>query len=116
LPASIPGWQRMTAHAAHGLLYLLMMAVPLTGWLMSSAKGFQTVYFGMLPIPDLLAKNIELGKTLGALHEWLNYLMMALVAVHAAAALKHHLIDRDDILIRMAPWLVRHIGAKEEKR
>jgi cytochrome b561 len=115
LPESMSGWQRLGAHAVHGLLYLLMITVPLTGWLMSSANGFQTVYFGVLPIPDLLAKNVELGKQLAAIHEWLNYLMMALVAGHATMALKHHLIDRDDILIRMAPGLGRRAGNMEVK-
>ncbi len=48
----------------HLLLYVLMIAIPLSGWLMSSAKGFQTVYFGVLPIPDMLAKNPEIGDLL----------------------------------------------------
>lgn len=112
LPLSMPAWQRHAAHVGHGLLYLLMIAVPLSGWLMSSAKGFQTVYFGVLPIPDLLAKNKELGEQLEAVHEWLNYTMLALVAGHVAAAVKHHLIDHDDVLIRMAPWLRN----KEERK
>src|SRR3989338_8669165 len=54
LPAGMPAWQRKAAEATHVLLYLLMFAVPLSGWLMSSAKGFQTVWFGVLPLPDLL--------------------------------------------------------------
>jgi cytochrome b561 len=99
----MPAWQQRAAHAGHVLLYLLMIAVPLTGWLMSSAKGFQTVYFGVLPIPDLLAKNKELGHLLEEVHETLNYLMIALVVGHAAAALKHHFVDRDDVLTRMRP-------------
>lgn len=103
LPATVPPWQRRAAHAGHALLYLLMIAVPLTGWLMSSAKGFQTVYFGVLPIPDLLGKDRELGKQLEEVHESLNYAMIALVAGHALAALKHHFIDRDDVLLRMRP-------------
>jgi cytochrome b561 len=111
LPASLPRWQRIAAHADHGVLYLLMVAVPLSGWLMSSAEGFQTVYFGVLPIPDLLARNKELGDLLDDIHAWLNYLMMALLAVHVAAAAKHHLVDRDDVLTRMAPWL----GSKEQR-
>jgi cytochrome b561 len=110
LPASVPGWQRFAAHAGHVLLYLLMIAIPLSGWLMSSAKGFQTVYFGVLPIPDLLAKNKELGDTLKDVHEALNFLMIAIVAGHAAAAFKHHFIDRDDILTRMSP----HHSRKEQ--
>ena len=70
---------------------------------MSSAKGIQTVYFGILPIPDLLAKNKELGNLLRDVHEILNFILAALVIGHIAAALKHHLIDKDDILTRMLP-------------
>jgi cytochrome b561 len=79
--------------------------VPLSGWLMSSAKGFQTVYFGVLPIPDLLAKNPELGKQLQTVHWALNKLLLATVTVHVAAALKHHVVDRDGVLLRMLPKL-----------
>ena len=103
LPASMPRWQQAFAHATHHLLYLLLFAIPLSGWLMSSAKGFQTVYFGVLPIPDLLAKNKELGEQLEVVHMLLNYTMAALLAAHIAAALKHHFVDRDDILTRMLP-------------
>ena len=103
LPASMPPWQSKTAVATHVLLYLLMIAVPLTGWLMSSAKGFQTVYFGVLPLPDLLAKNDELGELLEELHSLLNFSMAALVVAHIGAALKHHFIDHDDVLTRMLP-------------
>lgn len=103
LPETMPRFLRVVAHAGHGLLYLLMIAVPLSGWLMSSAKGFQTVYFGLLPIPDLLAKNKELGELLQGVHFSLNLVLAALVVGHVAAALKHHFIDRDDILTRMLP-------------
>jgi len=103
LPAGMPPWQSKTAVATHVLLYLLMIAVPLTGWLMSSAKGFQTVYFGVLPLPDLLAKNDELGELLEELHSLLNFSMAALVVAHLGAALKHHFIDHDDVLTRMLP-------------
>ena len=82
-----------------------MFAIPLTGWLMSSAKGFQTVYFGVLPVPDLLGKDKDLGELLELVHRWLNYSMMAVVAAHAAAALKHHFVDRDDVLRRMMPGM-----------
>lgn len=110
LPDSIPPWQRAAANGGHVALYLLMLAVPLSGWLMSSAKGFQTVYFGMLPIPDLLAKNEELGDLLAAIHEWLSDLMMALVAGHAAVAMWHHWIHHDTVMVRMAPWFDRKEG------
>jgi cytochrome b561 len=82
-----------------------MLAIPLSGWLMSSAKGFQTVWFGVLPLPDLIGKDAEWGKTLKEVHETLNLLLLVLVTSHVGAALKHHLFDRDDVLTRMAPWL-----------
>lgn len=107
LPDSMPAWERRAATAAHALLYVLFFAAPLTGWLFSSAAGFQVVYLGLLPIPDLLEKNRELADVLKPLHKWINYSMAALVALHAAAALKHHLLDRDDVLVRMLPFLRR---------
>lgn len=103
LPAAMPPSMRLAAHAGHGLLYLLMIAIPLTGWLMSSAKGFQTVYIGLLPLPDLLAKNKELGDLLREVHETLNFVLIAVVIGHVGAAVKHHLLDKDDVLTRMSP-------------
>ncbi|THF55387.1 cytochrome b [Pseudothauera rhizosphaerae] len=103
LPDGMSALERLGATAAHGLLYLLMLAIPLSGWLMSSAKGFQTVWFGVLPIPDLLGKNEFLGDLLQGAHVSLNYLLLLVVLVHAVAALKHHLVNRDDVLVRMLP-------------
>ena len=104
LPPTMPPLLRFAAHTGHALLYLLLIAIPLSGWLMSSAKGFQTVYFGVLPIPDLLKKNKELGDFLQNVHQTLNFLLAAVVLGHVGAALKHHLIDKDDVLTRMLPW------------
>jgi cytochrome b561 len=101
----MPAWQLAAANASHRLLYLLFFAAPLTGWLFSSAAGFQTVYFGAFPIPDLLGKNKELADALKLVHRFTNYTLAALVAVHAAAAIKHHVVDRDDVLARMLPFL-----------
>lgn len=103
MPESMPRWQRQAAHAGHHMLYLLMFAVPLSGWLMSSALGVQTVVFGILPLPDLLAKDKELGELLKIVHQALNFGMAAIVLGHAGAALKHHYLDRDDVLRRMLP-------------
>lgn len=102
LPAGMPAWQRQASAWVHGLLYLLMFAVPLSGWLMSSAKGFQTVWFGVLPLPDLVGKNESLGELLETAHKLLNLTLASLVGLHVAAALKHHFIDRDDVLRRMS--------------
>ncbi len=102
-PASMSRVLQRVAHIGHWALYGLMLAIPLTGWLMSSAKGFQTVWWGLWPIPDLLGKDKALGHSLQELHEALNWLLLVLIGGHAAAALKHHWIDRDDILQRMLP-------------
>jgi len=75
---------------------------------MSSAKGFQTVYFGIIPLPDLLQKNKELGELLELVHSSLNFTLAGLVVAHIAAALKHHLLDRDEVLARMLPFLTRN--------
>lgn len=103
LPDHMAAWERMAAHAGHGLLYLLMLAIPLSGWLMSSAKGFQTVWFGVIPLPDLLDRNKELGDLLLTVHWGLNMLLIATLVGHVAAALKHRFIDKNDVLARMLP-------------
>lgn len=107
MPESMPNWEKFAAHATHYALYVLIFIIPLSGWLMSSAKGFQTVWFGMLPLPDLVGKDKALGDLLHEVHEILNFLLLGLVAGHIGAALKHHFIERDDILARMLPFLRR---------
>lgn len=107
LPADIPAWQRHASSVAHGALYALLIAIPLSGWLMSSAKGFQTVWLGVLPLPDLVARDRELGDLLAGVHRALNYTLAALVILHVAAALKHHVIERRPFLQRMG------LGGKE---
>lgn len=107
LPASMPAWQQRAAHTSHAMLYVLFFAAPLSGWLFSSAAGFQTVYLGVMPIPDLLAKNRELADVLKVAHHWINYTLGALIALHVAAALKHQLVERDDVLARMLPFVKR---------
>jgi len=103
LPAHMSTLERLAAHLGHFALYVLMLAIPLSGWLMSSAKGIQTVWFGVLPLPDLLEKNRELGNALQTLHAVLNLTLIAVLLGHVGAALKHHLMDKDDVLVRMLP-------------
>jgi cytochrome b561 len=105
LPASQPRWQQLAAHAGHGLLYVLIIAAPLTGWLMSSALGFSVVWFGVVPLPDLIEKNKELGELLKLVHRYLNYSFLAVVMGHALAAIKHQWLDKDGTLSRMLPTL-----------
>lgn len=105
--ATMAPWQRTVAAATHRLLYALLLAVPLSGWLMSSAKGFPVVYLGLMPLPDLVGKDQSLGDFLKSVHEILTLGLLTLVGLHIAAALKHHFIDRDETLVRMAPVFKR---------
>jgi cytochrome b561 len=105
LPAAMPRWEKIAAESVHHLLYILIFIIPVSGWLMSSAMGFQTVWFGVLPLPDLVGKNKELADVLHEVHENLNYGLIALLLAHVGAALKHHFIERDDVLLRMIPFL-----------
>ncbi len=103
LPASVPQWQQRAAELLHGLLYLLILAIPLSGWALSSAAGVQVVWWGVLPLPELLPKDKALAHALVIVHATLNYTLAALVAMHVAAAIKHHVVDRDGVLLRMLP-------------
>lgn len=101
LPPHMSDLQQRLAHLGHAALYGLMFAIPISGWLMSSAKGFQTVWFGVIPLPDLLARDRELGDALAWVHKLLNLSMIVLVIGHIAVAVKHHVKDKDDVLRRM---------------
>ncbi len=101
LPA--PAWQAWAARRTHQAMYLLFFAVPLVGWGYSSAAGASIVWFGVLPLPALLAPDKALAETIKPLHGLLADGLIVLVGLHIAAALKHHLIDRDGLLQRMLP-------------
>lgn len=103
IAAAMPVWQHVAHHGTHHLMYLLFFAVPLLGWAYSSAKGFPIVWFGVLPLPDLIGKDRELGDLLQSVHWWLNMTLVATLLAHVGAALKHHFFDRDDVLKRMLP-------------
>lgn len=100
---TMPGWQHRIYHATHHLMYLLFFAVPLVGWAYSSAAGFPIVWFGQMPLPDLLPVNKELAELIKPLHNYLALALMALAGLHIAAAIKHQWVDRDGLLSRMVP-------------
>ncbi|MDW5418044.1 MULTISPECIES: cytochrome b [unclassified Iodobacter] len=102
---SLPAWQSKLSSGVHHLLYLLMFAMPLSGWLMSSAKGISVAYLGLWQLPNLVEKNESLAGTLKASHELFATALLVFIGLHIAAALKHHFIDRDTILARMLPFL-----------
>lgn len=103
LPASMPKWEQLAAELGHLGLYVLMFAVPLSGYFYSLSAGFPVVYLGLIPLPVLMEKNLELKPILQEAHFWLNMGLAALVSVHVLAVIKHQLIDRTPILRRMLP-------------
>jgi cytochrome b561 len=105
LDAATPLWQKAAAHLVHGLLYVLMLAIPVSGYLYSSAAGIQVVYLGIVPLPTLIGPDQALKGTLRTVHVLLNYTLLTLVVLHVAAALKHQFVDRDGLLARMLPFL-----------
>lgn len=102
-PLSMPAWQKTSANALHGLLYVLMFAVPVSGYFYTLAAGYPVVYFGLFELPVLIAKNDALKPVLKEVHFWLNMGLASAVALHVAAALKHHFIDHDGVIKRMMP-------------
>jgi cytochrome b561 len=103
-PAWPPGmapWERMAARVAHALLYALLFALPLTGWLTSSAEGDAVSFFGLVDLPPLRAGLTE--DAAEELHEALFNVLLAVAALHVAAALKHLLWDRDGVMGSMLP-------------
>jgi cytochrome b561 len=106
-PVPMPEWQRRAAAATHAALYVLMLAIPVSGWIYSSASGVSVVWLGLVPLPDLVGKDKALAAVLKVVHTGLNYTLLALVSVHMGAALKHHFVDRDGTLARMLPRLRR---------
>jgi cytochrome b561 len=102
--STMPQWQRQASLAVHCALYLLLVMIPLSGWVYSSSTGIQVVYLGVFPLPDLVPKDRILARALLTLHLTLNFTLFSLVCVHTAAALKHHFVDRDNVLTRMLPW------------
>ena len=104
-PADVPmpAWQSMAAHVTHWLLYAAFFAVPLSGWAYSSAAGFSIVWFGVLPLPDLVGPDKALAETLKQAHHLLAWGLCALVLAHIAAALQHQFIERDGLIRRMLP-------------
>lgn len=102
-PDTMARWQQRAANGLHILLYVLIFAVPLSGYFYSLASGVPVVYLGLFELPVLIDANPVLKPVLKGVHYWLNMLLAASVGVHVAAALKHQFVDRDGVLRRMLP-------------
>lgn len=104
-PPTMPTWQRHAAGWTHRALYALLLAIPLSGWVYSSAKGLPVVFLGLVQLPDLVDADRALAATLSEVHRALVYSLAALVGLHVLAAGKHALIARDGLLRRMLPTI-----------
>jgi cytochrome b561 len=100
----MPRWQQIAAHGGHGLLYLLLLAVPLSGWIYSNASGFAVVYLGKLPLPNLVGRDKALADIWHEVHEVMATVLVVVVVLHLLAALQHHFLRKDNTLRRMLTW------------
>jgi cytochrome b561 len=103
-PVPMPRRQRVAAAAGHGLLYLLVLAQPITGWAMTSAANYPVTLFGWVQFPALVGANHDLHEALADVHEGLFVALAVVAALHAAAAVYHHVWMKDDALRRMLPF------------
>ncbi|MEM7197632.1 MAG: cytochrome b [Pseudomonadota bacterium] len=99
----IPPWQLWLAKGVHIGIYILMIIVPLSGWIASSATGFPMTYFGLMPILPIVPSDKMISDIGFEIHEIAVNLLIILFFLHLAGALKHHFINRDDTLRRMLP-------------
>jgi cytochrome b561 len=103
-PAGMPRWQVVGAHVGHALLYVLLFAVPLTGWWFDSVSALRPLYwFGLFEVPHLTGPDKELKDFAAAVHAFLFWILFFVAAAHAAMALIHQFINRDNVLGRMWP-------------
>ena len=115
-PDALPGtprWQERIASLTHLALYALLLAMPLSGWILNSASGFPLQWFGLVNLPAITGKDHDLHELAEDIHEWLFWAMVTLVVMHAAAAFYHHLFQRDATLTRMLPARRPHVEPTE---
>jgi len=104
LPADLSAWERAAARSSHALLYLLMIVLPLTGWIVNSASNIPFHIFWTIPLPAIVAPDKATADTFALVHRGLFVLLALLLGLHIGAALRHHLVKRNNVLARMLPW------------
>lgn len=104
LPDGMSKIEKLLAKLTHVAFYVLLFAMPLTGWLMSSAKKYSVSWFGLFTWPNLIGKDEHSFDLLRATHGILSWVLFALAILHVLAALKHHFWNKDDVLVRMLPF------------
>jgi cytochrome b561 len=101
--SSLPPWQRLSAEAVHWLLYVLVLATTITGWLFASFRGWTVSLFYLVPLPMLASDNAAAGKAIDGLHQAIEWTLLVAIGIHVAGALAHMFIYRDRIMQRMLP-------------
>jgi cytochrome b561 len=96
-------WQRTLSSAVHGLLYVLLLAMPVVGYVANSAYGAPTPFFGLFTLPKIAADNQALATQLFTAHRWAGFVVIVLAGMHIGGALMHHFVHRDNVLRRMLP-------------
>ena len=104
LPAAMTPIERRLAGATHVAFYVLLFAMPITGWMMSSAKNYSVSWFGLFTWPDLIAQNDGAFNVLKTTHDYLSDILFGIAVLHVLAALKHHFWNKDDVFLRMLPF------------
>jgi len=105
LPPAMTSRERLAARSTHIAFYVLLSAMPLTGWMMSSAKNYSVSWFGLFTWPNLIGRSQSAFKLLQTTHHALSDVLFAIAVLHILAALKHHFWDKDDVLLRMLPFV-----------
>ena len=102
LPATMDQWQALASHISHWTLYSLIILLPISGWLMSSASAYSVSWFNLFQLPDFVAPNPDLKEFFEAIHEFLGKALFVVALIHVLAAVKHQVIDKDGVLARMS--------------
>jgi cytochrome b561 len=101
--SSLPPWQRLSSEAVHWLLYALVLAATVTGWLFASYRGWSISFFYLAPTPMLASENAAAGKAFDGLHQAMEWALLVVIGIHVAVAMAHMFIYRDRIMQRMLP-------------
>jgi cytochrome b561 len=103
LDSSLPPWQQISSEVVHWLLYLLVLATTISGWLFASFRGWSVSFFYLFPLPMLASDNAAAGRAIDGLHQAMEWGLLVLVGLHALSALVHRFVYRDNVMQRMLP-------------
>jgi cytochrome b561 len=101
--SSLPRWQRLGSEAAHWLLYALVLATTVTGWLSASFRGWSISLFYLVPLPMLASENESAAEAFDGWHQAMGWTLLVVIGIHVASAMAHLFIYRDRIMQRMLP-------------